>query len=537
MRNALLVSAFLFSSVFAFAQKAEDRQKRSTPLKDKLEIEWGAESKSSMRLRPSDYIGNINGNGYMLKTKAKMGKSGVFFIEVIDDRMNVVKTSELVLETKTDDLDFERVFIFDDKLYVGASLRNGAKKRKTLFVQELDSETLTPVDAFKKISEFSYEDGSKRNSGSFRSSFNQDSTLIMILYDIPGGKSDRERFGIEVFDKELELVWKKDITLPYKEADFSVIDYEMDIAGNAYVLGRRVVDKSGKKEEVELEVLKYSPDEEDAVVYKLELPGKKYINGFRLQFKDNEIWCLGFYSKDARSGTQGCFVMRVNKDTGELIQQNQQEFPLDFITMNTTEKSQRRTESKAAKGKDVGIANLYIRNVIDTKTGQVIVVAEVYFVKVYTSSTATAGGGRTTSTTYVYHYNDIVLFSIGSELDILWYNKIPKAQVTADDYGYYSSFYSHKTADRLLIVYNDHIDNLKVVKSGKPARFTGSRKTSVAVGVTVDFDGNIGKSRLFDVKNTKSYMRPKAAGTGEDDQMIIHTTTGKTQRYAKVGIK
>lgn len=515
------------------AQYVDETASAKKPLKDNVKIAWGSEFKDVKRSVAIQFIGFIDGYGYMLKSKKDH-----YYVDRLDEQMELVGGTELDLTFQKNELDFEHMIIFHGKLYQLASYKNKGKERKYLFAQELDAETLKPIGEMEKISELSFADGSRRKSGSFEYAYSQDSSLALVLYDVPGNKTSRERFGMQVFKENLELLWEGEAFLPYRETDFDIQDYQLDNEGNVYVLGKLNTGK-GKKgmPDIKLEVLKYSKGEEDPTVINVSVGQNKYVSDLYLAFKDNAIICLGFYTNDPNAGAQGCFVQSIDKNSGEVVHQSLQEFELDFITLNTTDKQKKKTEKKQEEGKEVGMRTLTIRQVINHKDQQFVVVAEEYSVQVVTTTTPMAGGGVARSTTTYYHYGDIVMFSFSRDFAIQWYQKIPKDQTTANDGGFYSSFFVQPTDERLLFVYNDHVDNLHVVKAGKPKTFTGKEKNTVAVAATVDYAGNVGKTRLFSAKQEDIFLRPKACGRGLGKQMVIFAQTKSTQRYGKVGLQ
>ena len=527
----------LFSLCFAFqtnAQYVDETAKKPTKyLEDAVEITMGTEFKDVKRSAAQSFIGFIDGHGYMLKKH-----KNDYYVDRIDGDLELVGSTELQLEYQNNDLDFEEAVIFHNKLYVISSYKNKDKKRKYLFAQQLDAESLKPEGDMQKISELSFADGSSRRSGTFSYAFSQDSSLAMILYDVPGNKDSRERFGMQVYTKDFELLWEEEAFLPYKEKDFEILEQQLDNEGVVYILGKKLAGGKDKKgvPEGQMEVLKYSSKSEDPDILRIAVEGK-FVSEVYLGFKKNEIVVLGFYSNDYKAGVQGCFVQSIDRETNTLLHESLQEFPMDFIVLNTTEKEQRKTQKKADKGKEVGMANLYIRKVINHKNEQFIVIAEEYQLVVVTTTTPIAGGGMTQTTTYKYYYSDIVMFSINAQYNIQWFQKIPKTQITANDDGFYSSFFVQQTPERLLFVYNDNAKNLHLVQSGKPEVFNGKQKNSLAVAVTVDYEGNVGKTSLFSIKQEDIFLRPKACGEGQDDEMIIFAQTKKYQRYGKVRVK
>jgi len=526
-----LTAALLVALANVALAQNDDYYTPKEVLKDNVAIAFGQEYKDVTKATGLVFVGHVNGYGYMIKS----GKKG-HFIDRIDEQMSLVGAAELTLEFQKNELEFEHAIIFRERLYILSSYKNKAQKKKYLFKQELDLESLKPIDAFEKIAELNFTDGTSKRSGEFFFGNSPDSSLVMVLYDIPGDKTSRERFGIQVFKEGFTLDWQEEAVLPYKESDFSVIDYKLDNDGKVYVLGQRLMTgKEGKATaKYKVQMFTYAPNSTEPAITDIEIEGK-YVNNMSVEFKGDELLCIGFFGNEPNSGAQGCFVQSIDKKSGKVLHQGLKEFGLNFITIDYTDKQERKAVKKEKEGKEVGMHDLVVRQVLN-HDGHMIVIAEEYFWD-YVQTSMPAANGMTTYTSYtLYVYSDIVLFSISPEYEIEWYQKIPKSQVTKNDDGFYSSFFVQQTAERLLFVFNDHVKNLNLVEAGKAKSFNGKMNEAVAVAVTVDYNGNVGKTRLFSAKQEDIILRPKSCGRGLADEMVIFAQTKTHQRYGKVRI-
>jgi hypothetical protein len=185
-------------------------------------------------------------------------------------------------------------------------------------------------------------------------------------------------------------------------------------------------------------------------------------------------------------------------------------------------------------GGDVGMTDLRIRGINHYYNNQIIVIAEEYYVNPITVTSKDSDGHITTRIDDEYNYDDIVIISFNRDFEILWYQKISKHQVTVNDRGYYSSFAFVQTKERLLFLFNDHVDNLTLVHSSEPEKFEKKENKSVVVAVTVDYEGNVGKKQLFSVKEEDFFIRPTVCGIGLNSSIVIYARFTKLQRYGQV---
>ncbi len=79
--------------------------------------------------------------------------------------------------------------------------------------------------------------GNVINSGNYDYSISQDSSKVLIYYNLLYRKGKSEQFGFIVLDKGFRKLWSRQITLPYKDELFDINDYIIDNAGN-FLLSR-----------------------------------------------------------------------------------------------------------------------------------------------------------------------------------------------------------------------------------------------------------------------------------------------------------
>jgi hypothetical protein len=125
------------------------------------------------------------------------------------------------------------------------------------------------------------------------------------------------------------------------------------------------------------------------------------------------------------------------------------EFEIDFITQNMTEKLKKKTKKREAKGKDVELYQYDLDNIVLKDDGGAILVGEQFFIRVVTTTDA-QGNVRTTTH---YYYNDIIVISINPKGEIDWTEKIAKRQHTINDNGYFSSYAMAVNEDKINFIF------------------------------------------------------------------------------------
>lgn len=522
-KNILTKAIIACLVIFSISANGQTRAPRKAPLKDKFEVTFGDELRE--RNTAVGYAGKLGEYTYVIKQAGKK-----WWIDKLDAEYNLIKNEEINLRDSDLRLAMEDIIVFGGKIFLFTTTLERRERMKYLIIQEIDPDDLTLIDEPKTIGELSYEEGSSRNSGSFNIKFSRDKELMLIFFEQPDDKDVNETIGFSVYNSKLEQVWKRTEELPYNSLLFNILDYEIDNDGKVYMAGKlyeeRARDRRKGNVNYQVQLLTFTEEKTKEDEIKL---NNIYFSDLSVFINEKELICTGFYSNDFARGANGIFVLSIDKTTGEIKHSGTQAFDRDFIMLNMTESEVKRTKRKEEKGDDLAMFNLDIKDIIYREDGTFIVVAEEYFVRVVTYRV-----GNSTQTEYHYYYNDIIVYAVGTDYQIQWYNKIPKIQHTVNDGGFYSSYYVRSTPDRLLFIFNDNIDNLRVVKSGRPKQFNGRKGKSIAVCVSMDYTGNTGKAKLFSVKNEEILLRPKACTKAPDNGILLFAQRGKTQRYGVV---
>lgn len=508
----------------------------------KVDIIWGNEYKQSKKSTLSDVVGYDDTGIYALKFKAGgvYGLNSKYTLEHYDNEMNLSKSYELILEEGKKNRDLEFISILDNNLYLFSSFRNQKLKKKFLFVQTVDNNTLKPNNDLKKISEIDYKGYSKYNSGTFNLEYSNDSSRVLVYYHLPYDKGENEKFGIHVFDNKFELLWEKEITLPFEEELFTFEDFEVSNDGDVYLLGilfnEKMKTKRKGKPNYKYLILNYFDNGNQINEYPISVEGK-FLSEMQIAINQSkDIICGGFYSEKGVVGINGSYFLRLDGTTKEIVSTNFKKFDIDFITQNFTARKEKKAKKRDAKGKDQELFQYDLDEIILKSDGGALLVGEQYYVNIVTTTTTSANGGTTTTTKYTYHYNDIIVINLSPEGTIDWNVKIAKKQITTNDNGFYSSYALSVVNDKLYFVFNDNPKNLYYKGDGKYYNFTRG-KDALAVLVELDLDGIQDREALFSTSQANILARPKVCKQISKNQLIIFGQRKKTQRFAKVTFK
>lgn len=203
----------------------------------KVNVTFGDELKVKKKTTLGDIIGKDDSGLYALKIKRKLFGHSDITLEHFNNRMQLTKSVPLELLHSEKKRVYEGILNIDNRLILFTSFINQKKKKKYLFKQSIDKKTLTLNNDLKKIAEIDFTTKSNNNSGSFSNVVSRDSSKVLVYYNLPYSKGEPERFGLQVYDTKMDLLWEKEIKLPYEDKLFGIEEYQIDKSGDVYILG------------------------------------------------------------------------------------------------------------------------------------------------------------------------------------------------------------------------------------------------------------------------------------------------------------
>ena len=505
----------------------------------KVKIEWGQPDKMSKRETVSSMVGHDGENVYVLRTKAGLLINTEVSLVRFNSRLNEERVYPIALpnEGTSKRTYLNSVLHWKDEMLIFTEERNNKAKRRILRMQEFDKRSFRGKGRPEQLATINYEGKWRHNSGDFSLQLSLDSNKLLVHANLPYDKEEAERFDLFVYEPGMELAWKKEITLPYTDELFSVQDFQVDEAGDVYVLGRVYDEKAKEKRRgtvnYRYEILAYREQGEYLQKYPVEIDDR-FLTDMKVAVNQaGDLLCAGFWSDKGTFSIKGSYFLRVDRESGDIQRKSFEEFGIDFITQHMTEKQEKKARKKEEKGKAPELYEYDLDDIVIRPDGGAILVGEQYYVQIVTTTVSSANGGTTTRTTYYYHYNDIIVVRISPEGDILWNQKIPKKQVTTNDGGFYSSYTMAEVGGSLFFLFNDNPRNLFKAEGDKTKNMR-LWKESLVVLVEVTPDGEVEKEALFSSKEVDIITVPKVCRQVSGKEVILFGKRKKDQRLARL---
>ena len=464
------------------------------------QVQWGPLSPEPNKSMVTKVVGLTPDGYYLLRQKVLQSPSAKprAWVEFANKELKVVRSQELELKYKGKQRDFEDLLYFNGQLYLLTSFNNSAHKKNYLFVQKVSSRGLTTSKSLTMVAET--EARNKEVEGSFAFEISKDSTHLLVYHDLPFEKNNPARFGFHVFDRNFELVWEKEIILPYPDNQFTVEEYRVDDQGNVFLLGVLYTDEAKYRRRgnpnYRYVLLTYLNQGESEDEIQIDLPDK-FITDLTFRVgNDGNLVFAGFYSEKGSYSIKGSYFFHLNPYNRSVLNRHHQAFNFDFLTAFMRPKEKIRAleaERNNDPRRSPELFNYSLDRLILRSDGGAVLIAEQFYIEsesyyrnyypyygYYPYSYYDSFYRNNREVDYLYNYNDIIVVNIQPNGSLQWTARIPKWQETRNDGGYYSSYAMSIVRDKLYFIFNDDSRNFDPNrKSDRIYKYTGRNEMMV----------------------------------------------------------
>lgn len=509
---------------------------------EKVDIHWGPVLEGTQYSTLNDIVGYDETGIYAVKRQIRnrlkdLERPASVILEHYDTNLTVIRSVELQLQEDSKRTNYERILHSNNQLFLFSSFPNQKTKENILFVQTINKKTLELSSDKRRIATIGYFGESRKNAGEYYFELSRDRSKLLVYYALPYEAGENERFGFQMFDAELNKLWGKEVSLPYKDELFEVEDYEVDNAGNVYLLGLVYNEKRKSKRKgdpnYQYQILSYNDEQDSPEIYPISIL-EKFLTDMQIGInKDGDIICAGFYSAEGTTSIRGSYFLKIDGNSKAIVSKSFEDFDINFITQNMTEKKERIARQKEKSSGNVELAKYVLDDIILREDGGAVLIGEQFFVK-----TSTVYNNNFYNTNYHYNYNDIIVINIGSDGQVEWTEKIPKRQASINDFGVYSSYVLSVIGDKLYFVFNDNPNNLFYKDSGKVQNFSRGKEWLVVL-VELDRTGQQTREALFSGsgRRQETITRPKVCQQVSTNELVLFCQWKKRQQFARVVFK
>ena len=392
-------------------------------------------------------------------------------------------------------------YAIKDKAYVqGVSITGKIAEKPLLLVK--DAQNIAEDFGFKSTSGF--DAGGRINKFAFKKSFNE--TKLLVIYRIKTPDDQADKIGLQVYDAQLELIWKRKVDLPHASSYFIPEDFSIDDEGIFYMSGSVFSEKSENKEKLEgfykTEVFTLTKDAEQFTKAEVNLDKKVVTNAILELNKTGTVALTGFFAAmNTPAKASGIFSAGINS-TGAIRTLVATNFPADKVALYASQRETRINEGTQNKKDITEFENIKVNKVYHDSDGAFTVLGEQRFVESFTTSSSS--GSRTT---YQYYYNHILAAKSSNNGKMLWINLLPKKQMGVRGKAS-MSYYPVLLNKKHYLFHVDHFTNLKKSFDETPDRYLDAKKDFLyLISYTInDKTGEVIKEPVLtgrDVRNSR----------------------------------
>lgn len=355
--------------------------------------------------------------------------------------------------------------------------------------------------------------------------------LCMVIGIEPELKTKLPLYKLVVINENLEVVWKQNLEIPYKENRFELEQAEVDQQGNAFMLFRVILNKDQQKQknlpnaDYYFSLLQLSANQDDDYLETvINIEDKNLYNMWMdVSSQPGNILLSGlYYNKKSDLKPKGVYFTSFPKDSIRPGIIKTQSFGDDFIPDFETESP--FTEITADD------PNVRLIDFLATPDGGYYLLAEYEFINETCLPDYRSG---LMSCNYNYYYNEIFIFKFDSTGSLERKYIIPKKQFTRNDGGVYSSFSYAIIKDKLVLWYNDHSKNLKP-KNPSHLQFMTDPKKSNLAAVTIEKNGIINKEFIINNDKRKTWCKPRVFFPTSDQGIIMIAERGRMFQHIEI---
>ena len=334
-----------------------------------------------------------------------------------------------------------------------------------------------------------------------------DDSKIMINYRrkplLKSDAANHDLLGFFVFDSSLEMIWGREVKMPYTEKEMNNLAYTVGTNGTVYMM-------SLHREEKNFQLLTI-PEAGELTTKVIESEDFMFKNLYMKENKEGNIGFLGYYANGLdfkfwegnwgklSFNTNGIRYFELSK-AGEVLKSKNIDFPLELINQYQSGRQQKKNKNREKDG-DAGIRDVKLREFSINPDGSVFILGEQYY---YTSSY----NAQSYRTTYTFHYQDLVATKLNAEGEVQWMKKLPKRQFGTSGKGGMGIAYLENNASHY-ILFLDNVKNANIGINEVPEKHVNGKGGYLTAYKIDDATGDYTKHTLYnslEVKGVRTYQ-------------------------------
>lgn len=410
---------------------------------------------------------------------------------------------------------------FKDKRTEGFVIMKRIKGDILLFFSVWDKKSKTSKLQYQKISLADFSIGNPKNlieqKGKIRGSYSFKTTLkkdkLLVKYWLkPEIKNDSKSFdkiSINVFDENLNSIWRNIVEMPYSEKKMENLDYTIDTNDNFFMVAKVYNDNTDKDEKDRkpnyyLELFKISKESDRIIKNRIDSQNKLIDEIVLYEDVNSNIIITGTTKNPDSNGffdytygqATGFFAIKLNEN-GTIGDFTNHDFTSVLLNKFVSKKQEKKNKKiRLKEDEKPSFRNLNIHTIVVNDDGSFLVLGEQYFKDLIISSSGKAQYEA-------YHYDDIMVAKINADGSLAWMDKLLKRQWGARKGT--MSFTHMFAGEKHYLLYLDSEENLDFVDGEIPHKRWETKGGYFTVYIIDDETGEVTKEPIFDTHNVNGF--------------------------------
>ncbi|WP_298479823.1 hypothetical protein [uncultured Maribacter sp.] len=390
-----------------------------------------------------------------------------------------------------------------DNIYLFFSVWDKKNKTSILQYQKIslvDLSITAPKDLIK-------QKGKIKDGFLLKTTLKEDKLLVKysLKSEIKNDAKSFEKISVNIFNNNLNLIWKNIIEMPYSKKKMEKMCYAIDSYDNFFMIAKIYYDDSGKdeigrKSNFFLELFKVSKESDKLVKSKIDNKNKLIEEIILYEDINSNMIITGTTKNPDSKGffnfteghSTGIFVLKLDKK-GIIGNYINHDFSLEMLNKYVSKKQEAKNKKiKKDEKEKPFFRNLKIHTIVVNDDGSFLVLGEQYFKDLIISSSGKAQYEA-------YHYDDIMVAKINADGSLAWMDKLLKRQWGARKGT--MSFTHMFSGEKHYLIYLDSEENLNFVDGEVPHKRWETKGGYFTVYIIDDETGQVTKEPIFDTHN------------------------------------
>ena len=363
----------------------------------------------------------------------------------------------------------------------------------------------------------------------------EDRSKFLVYRNNNMNKYENEEFDLIVFNNKFDLLWSKQITLPYKELYASFEKVFLDNIGGVHAqLVKKPNRAKGEKistvfQSDMFKFITYNPTKDKLTEYDVNITDQWVDNyTFFVDEEINEIKIVGYYG-DSRNKINKLFFNTLSSTDHNIISKSVLEFNDSLIS--------KFCKDDPSEGKS-SLKHYKLDHILKGKNKSWYIVGQEEFITKVPSVGPYAS--LSLDKRYIrgcFNYNNIMVIKLNPEGKLVWAEKIPKRSFNITGINYLSYLLNYnRDKDQICVVFNDYKKNIEKLADGSQRPFVlEDMSLAEVVSVEIENDGRQKRKRIFSYDD-RLFLKPLMflRGVNNDALSIGINNLSKQHRLFRV---